>query len=153
VAVGAYVLRPDGTGDGGSPGSAGKPPATVLMPASSTGPTGGAAAGPTASQRARPTPTASVLPSDPPGTVGTTGPPTPAGTAAATRTVPPMYGWRESEMKAEMQRLGLIPQVTYRSTPDRCYVIEQSPAGGTVVRYGATVDVVVATATGVCKAV
>ena len=43
--------------------------------------------------------------------------------------------------------------ITYRATPDQCHVLEQSPAGGTVVAAGSTVDVVIATATDQCKQV
>ena len=54
---------------------------------------------------------------------------------------------------AEVRRLGLVEQITYRRTPDQCYAIEQSPPGGTVVPRGSTVDVVIARATGICKEV
>jgi beta-lactam-binding protein with PASTA domain len=64
-----------------------------------------------------------------------------------------MYGWKENEVMAEVRRLGLVEQITYRRTPDQCYAIEQSPPGGTVVPKGSTVDVVIARATGICKEV
>jgi beta-lactam-binding protein with PASTA domain len=64
-----------------------------------------------------------------------------------------MYGWSESEVTAEMDRMGLVAHITHRATRDQCYVISQSPQGGTKVAVGSTVDVVVATATGICEQV
>ncbi len=74
-------------------------------------------------------------------------------TTSATATVPILYGWRESEVTSEMTRLGLVARIRYRATPDKCYAIEQSPPGGTVLATGSTVEVVIATATGICKQV
>jgi beta-lactam-binding protein with PASTA domain len=62
-----------------------------------------------------------------------------------------MYGWPEAEVTAQLKRLGLVAHITYQTTSDKCYVISQSPAGHIVVAAGSGVDIVVATATGVCK--
>ena len=61
-----------------------------------------------------------------------------------------MYGWKENEVKSEMARLGLVERIRYEWTPDKCYVIEQTPPGGTTVPLGSTVNVVIARATGQC---
>lgn len=74
-------------------------------------------------------------------------------TPATTATVPAMYGWKEAEVESEMTRLGLVARIERRSTQEQCYVIEQSPPGGTVVPRGSTVDVVIAIARGICKEV
>jgi beta-lactam-binding protein with PASTA domain len=64
-----------------------------------------------------------------------------------------MYGWKENEVRAEMTRLNLTVSITYRSTSDQCYAIEQTPAGGTVVQAGSAVAVVIARARDICKEV
>jgi beta-lactam-binding protein with PASTA domain len=64
-----------------------------------------------------------------------------------------MYGWQESEARAELTRLGLVAAVTYRTVVNKCYVIEQTPSGRTVVEVGSTVDIVVAEPTGTCEMV
>ncbi|GIH07730.1 hypothetical protein Rhe02_57970 [Rhizocola hellebori] len=82
-----------------------------------------------------------------------TGPTAKQSTPAATAKVPILYGWKESEVTSEMTRLGLVARITYRWTPDKCYAIEQSPPGGTVLSTGSTVEVVIAKATGICQEV
>ena len=64
-----------------------------------------------------------------------------------------MYGWKENEVVSEMRRLGLVERISYRWTTDKCYAIEQTPSGGTVVPVGSNVDVVIARPTGNCKEV
>jgi serine/threonine-protein kinase len=71
--------------------------------------------------------------------------------SSGTSEVPDMYGWPEAKVTAQLKHLGLVAHITYQVTSDKCYVISQSPAGHTVVAAGSSVDVVVATATGVCK--
>jgi len=118
----------------------------------------------TASPTATATPGASTAPSASGTRPGTSTATTPAGTIPltpvakpstppATAKVPILYGWSETEVKSEMTRLGLVAHITYRFTPDKCYAIEQSPSGGTVLPTGSTVEVVIARATGNCEEV
>ncbi|GIG01069.1 serine/threonine-protein kinase [Catellatospora citrea] len=159
VAIIGFVLSRGGAEDTPSQGSAASPPAAV---------SGSAVPGVTASARpllggtptrlASPAATAGTGPSpapanspapDPAEPSDPAAPPSPASTS---RTVPGMFSWREVEAKDALQRLGLVAHIEYRSTLDECHVLEQSPAGGTVVAAGSTVDVVVGKPTGVCKA-
>ncbi len=124
----------------------------------------GASTASTTSPAATATPTASAAPSvlgtrpetstatTPAGTVSPS-PKTQPSTPPATATVPILYGWKEAEVKSEMTRLGLVARITYRFTPNKCYAIEQTPSGGTVVPTGSTVDVVIARATDTCEEV
>jgi hypothetical protein len=140
----AFVLSANETGEPQS-----RTPAPSMSPAAST---------PSAA------PAASTAPSAPATRPETSTATTPAGTTATspqaqqstpptTATMPILYGWRESEVTSEMTRLGLTAHITYRATPDKCYAIEQTPPGGTVLPRGSTVEVVIATATGICKQV
>ncbi|BCJ73489.1 hypothetical protein CS0771_30330 [Catellatospora sp. IY07-71] len=157
VAALAYALTPSGGADpsGQDPGagpSASSGAGTDPTAPTGTGPSGGTGPTPratvTASSRPLPRPSGAR-----PSPAAPSSPAAPQSPATATRTVPGMYGWREVEVVAELKRLGLIGTITYRATPDQCYAIEQSPAGGTVVAAGSTVDVVIATATDQCKQV
>jgi serine/threonine-protein kinase len=157
VAALAYALTPSAGPDPSGQDPAAAP--TVSTGAGTdpavppgTGPSGGTASTPratvTASSRPLPRPSGSHPSPAAPGN-----PAAPQSPATTTRTVPGMYGGREVEVVAELKRLGLIGTITYRATPDQCYAIEQSPAGGTVVAAGSAVDVVIATATDQCKQV
>ncbi|GAA1630104.1 protein kinase [Catellatospora bangladeshensis] len=155
VAALAYALTPSAGADpsGQDPGTA-PSASTGTDPAAppGTGPSGSTAPTPratvTASSRPLPRPSGAH-----PSPAAPSSPAAPQSPATTTRTVPGMYGWREVEVVAELKRLGLIGTITYRATPDQCHVLEQSPAGGTVVAAGSTVDVVIATATDQCKQV
>ncbi|WP_155371537.1 protein kinase domain-containing protein [Catellatospora vulcania] len=162
VALVAFVLSRGGT----PPTDAQGPDASLPVaasgatlagsPAQATGSAAGTTPTHTLSPPARP---GENGPSDAPANSTAPGPADPASPAASpspqstTRTVPGMFGWREVEVTEAMQRLGLVAHIEYRSTPDKCHVLEQTPAGGSVVAAGSTVEVVIATATGVCKVV
>ncbi len=156
AAIVGYLLRPEGNAGRPSPDSGTKQSPVVAVTPTPISHSPAATSSPATTSTDRPASGAATR-----GATAPTGaaPPTAAGAAgptsaaATTRTVPAMYGWRESEVRAEMDRLGLVTHVTYRATPDKCYAIEQSPTGGTVVAAGATIDVVIATATGICKQV
>lgn len=154
AAVAVYALSPSdeqgpsGQEPGASPAATGGAEAGAAA-TPGTGASGGTARpAPTVSSRPLPRPSASH-----PSPAASNSPAAQQSPATTTRTVPGMYGWREVEVVAELKRLGLIGTITYRATPDQCYAIEQTPAGGTVVAAGSTVDVVIATATDQCKEV
>ncbi|MEV4413063.1 serine/threonine-protein kinase [Catellatospora sp. NPDC049609] len=156
AAVAGYALT---SGTDQDPPAAGSDRPTPTATAAATDAPATGAAAPSATRAPRATPTASGRAGTPrPSSTAAanpaaTSPAAPASPAASTRKVPGMYGWREVEVTAELKRLGLIGRITYRATPDQCYAIEQTPAGGTVVAPGTTVDVVIATATDICKQV
>ncbi|MBV1852893.1 serine/threonine-protein kinase [Catellatospora tritici] len=153
LAVAAATVLILSSGNGADPAQGQAPGASAS--AAATGAASTALAQATASWRgpARRTPSATPsrkapAPGNPTGTSPSAPSPSPNSTA---RTVPGMYSWTESEVRSELTRLGLDPRITYEMTLDQCYAIRQSPAGGTVVRVGDPVDVVVAKALGTCK--
>ncbi|WP_144119094.1 serine/threonine-protein kinase [Catellatospora sichuanensis] len=160
VALAAIALSRGGAGDPLSQGPEHSPP----VAASGSGPAGTTQAaapvvGTTPTHRASPATPGGAEPSDAPSNPPAPDPAAPASPAASpspqstARTVPAMYGWREVEVTAELKRLGLVADISYRATPDKCHVLEQTPVGGTVLAAGSTVEIVIATATGVCKVV
>ncbi|MBB5867591.1 serine/threonine-protein kinase [Allocatelliglobosispora scoriae] len=147
VPVAIFVFADGGADDARPQGAAASPSASPAVAASGVPtPSVSPSVRVTPSRRA---PSASAAPSGggPSATASPTAEPSPL---PAKRMVPGMYGWREVEVRAEMKRLELVARIEYRSTFDKCYVIDQSPPGGTVVPAGSTVDVVIATATGIC---
>ncbi|GAB4057952.1 serine/threonine-protein kinase [Catellatospora paridis] len=160
VALVAFALTRGGAEDPQARSPEGSPPVAASGSAvAGTTQAAGPSAGPTPTHQARPTSAGATEPSDAPANSPAPDPAVPASPAASpqpqstTRTVPGMFGWREVEVTEAMRRLGLAADITYRSTPDKCHVLEQTPAGGTVVSAGSTVKIVIATATGICKIV
>ncbi|MFD0592765.1 PASTA domain-containing protein [Catellatospora coxensis] len=157
VGLAAFVLSRPGEPESPPQGSAASPSVTAsgsVVAATTAAPTPVAGATPT--HRASPAAPAGTEPSDAPAvspepaaeTANPAGSPSPQSTS---RTVPGMFSWREVEVREAMDRLGLVVNIEYRSTLDQCHVLEQTPAGGTVVAAGSTVDVVIGKPTGVCK--
>lgn len=158
VALVAFVLSQGGAEESPAQGPAVSASVTVsgsASPATAQAASPSPAAGATPTHRASPVAAGGAEPSDAPvsspepaETANPAGSPSPQST---NRTVPGMFSWREVEVKEAVERLGLLVNIEYRSTLDQCHVLEQSPAGGTVVPVGSTVDVVIGKPTGVCK--
>jgi len=142
-AVAIVILSPDGSGTPQSQRPGTSPSVAARASSSSTDPVqNNATATPTSG-----TPTGAASTAKPANPLPTSPQPS---TSPTTARVPVMYGWKENEVKSEMARLGLVERIRYEWTPDKCYVIEQTPPGGTTVALGSTVNVVIARATGQC---
>ncbi|GAB3998825.1 hypothetical protein GCM10029992_25710 [Glycomyces albus] len=88
-------------------------------------------------------PTDGIQPS--PGPTGSTSPtPSPTESAAATVNVPDLSGKTESGARQRLDEAGLAADLQYQGEGDhKCGVVGQSPASGTTVEQGSTVQVTV----------
>jgi eukaryotic-like serine/threonine-protein kinase len=120
------VTAPSGPGGTPGPGGTGAPVVSG-HPAGPGNPTG---APPTTAPPTRTTPPAHPTS---PGSSPTSGLPT----------VPNVLGYTEAAAKESIRSAGLLPSVTYRSTTSTCTVVSESPAPATVVKPGATVNIVI----------
>jgi serine/threonine-protein kinase len=150
----AFALTRDGSPLGAGPPTS--PTPAVVNPASSANAsTGPVVAVSTVPSGDGPSRTASRAPgtgrSPQPGNPPATSPSAAPSPASTKRTVPNMYSWTEAEARSEMNRLGLVADITYKPVANRCSVVEQTPTGGTVVETGSTVDIVVAKSIGPCE--
>ena len=114
---------PGGTGGGGSTGG---------------GSTGGGGTG---------------VPVNPPTTTSPPPPPTTEPPPPPTQVqVPHVLGFSRNVADQQLRAAGLVTSWSQQGSADKCYVIEQSPAGGIIVAPGSTVFVVEAILLGpVCK--
>jgi hypothetical protein len=118
-------------------------PVPAPTPTESPVRTGGTGGGPTAPTTTTTTTTTAVPPPAPEPTT-----PSPTPTAL---TVPDVMFLPEGPAVNEIEAAGLVAHVSRQMSRNQCYVIRESPAAGTAVVAGQTVELTVAVNSGPCE--
>jgi eukaryotic-like serine/threonine-protein kinase len=154
------VLSSNGPGTQQPQGSGTPPSAAVAVPPASSSSSSSSSS---ASASASPDQNAATRTATPTGAsgapAGTAGPANPTPTNPATQPspasgtvkLPNLYGMSEEEATDMVRQMNLVADITYETNTNRCFVIDQWPEAGTVVAAGSTVDLTVATTTGICN--